>query len=215
MLPVIRSLLRASPKADKRREVSHLIAGLGNPGPKYRAHRHNVGYMVVESFSESCESGRFQKKFKGQIRKTRMADHEVILLKPLTFMNLSGDSVQQALHFFNVPLSRLIVVHDELDLDFGVTRIKVGGGTAGHNGLKSIVERCGGKDFLRLRIGIGRPPRSSAEQYVLSDFDEEERKMLPDVLSNAAAALSLIVTESVEAAMNKCNSRGRQGRASS
>jgi len=214
MLRVIRKCLRTSPKSDNRREVSYLIAGLGNPGRKYRANRHNVGYIVLEAFSERCDSGRFQKKFRGQLRKTRISNHEVILLKPSTFMNLSGDSVRQTMHFYGLPVSRLIVVHDDLDLEFGVTRIKFGGGTAGHKGLKSIVERCGGGNFLRLRVGIGRPSEGGAEQYVLSDFNEQERKLIPDVLNNATDALSHIVTESAESAMNKFHSHVPRGRTS-
>jgi PTH1 family peptidyl-tRNA hydrolase len=122
-------------------------------------------------------------------------------------MNRSGDAVQEAVHFYNLPLSKLVVVHDELDLEFGVARIKLGGGTAGHRGLKSIIERCGSNDFIRLRIGIGRPQRETPEQYVLADFSKTERNVLSDVFDNAVAALTHIVTENVQSAMNRFNTR--------
>lgn len=196
-------LFRGASNENLTGKVQALIAGLGNPGDKYRANRHNVGFMVVDLFSKGCESGSFRKKFQGQLLKTRVADHEIVLLKPLTYMNLSGGSVREAIHFYNLPLSQLIVVHDELDLEFGVARIKVGGGAAGHKGLKSIVEQCGGSDFIRLRMGIGRPKSGNTERYVLSDFNEQERERLPEVLENATAALMHILTEGAQSAMNR------------
>ncbi|MBW2507411.1 MAG: aminoacyl-tRNA hydrolase, partial [Deltaproteobacteria bacterium] len=136
---------------------THLIAGLGNPGPKYANNRHNVGFMVVDELRRRWGASAFRDKFKGEFTKVRVGSDEVVLLKPLTYMNLSGESVQAAMRFFKVPLEQVVCVHDELDLEFGVVRLKVGGGTAGHNGLRSMVQHCGGPGFVRCRVGIGRP----------------------------------------------------------
>lgn len=179
-----------------------LVAGLGNPGPKYAGNRHNVGFMVVERLAERWGVGAFRDKFKGRFAKGSFAGQDVGLLEPLTYMNLSGESVQKALAFFKVGLDELIVVHDELDLPFGQLRIKVGGGTAGHNGLRSIVAQCGGNGFTRVRVGIGRPRSGSVEGYVLSDFNSDERATLPDVVDRAAEMVEAIVDKGPRAAMN-------------
>jgi PTH1 family peptidyl-tRNA hydrolase len=188
-------------------EAGALIAGLGNPGEQYRENRHNVGFMAIDAYARRCEPSTFRNKFQAQFLKTAIAGREVVLLKPQTFMNRSGNAVQEAMHFYKLPLGKIIVLHDELDLEFGIARIKVGGGLAGHKGLKSIAEQCGGNDFVRLRIGIGRPQRERPEHYVLSDFSPHERSLLPEILDGAAAALTLIVTEGVQAAMNRFNVR--------
>lgn len=182
-----------------------LIAGLGNPGPKYAGHRHNVGFMVLDELMARAGSPGFRKKFQGEVAKAPLRGGDAVLLKPLTFMNLSGRSVQQAMRFYQVPLESLVVIHDELDLPFGGLRIKVGGGTAGHNGLRSIVRECGGPGFIRLRIGIGRPRSGAVEGYVLSDFDKDQRQTLPDVLQRAADAVDQIVAHGVRQAMNELN----------
>lgn len=187
-----------------------LIAGLGNPGAKYAGHRHNVGFMVADRFAArfASESGQdpFRARFQGSFVKLvlpRGAD--VGVLKPATFMNLSGRSVREALQFFKIPLSDLIVVHDELDLPLGTLRIKLDGGTAGHNGLKSIVECCGGDGFRRLRVGIGRPRSGAPQRHVLSDFSVEESAQVEDVLERATAALVDLVELGTQAAMNLHN----------
>jgi len=162
--------------------------------------------MVLDKFSEQCGVTSFQRKFSGEFAKVRIDTQEIVLLKPMTFMNLSGNSVQQTLHFFQIPVRELIVVHDELDLGFGVMRIKVGGGSAGHKGVQSIVDQCGGADFIRVRVGIGRPTSGNVEKYVLSDFSTEERKQLPDVIDNASAALYYILNRGVQDTMNKFHS---------
>ena len=185
----------------------HLITGLGNPGAKYARTRHNVGFMVLERFGRDHGAPAARERFQGRFAKTRVAEHDVVLLEPQTYMNLSGRSVQQALHFFKLGLPELVVVHDELDLPFGAVRIKRGGGTAGHRGLASIVESCGGTEFCRLRVGIGRPRSGSVEGYVLSDFSAQEGTALEDVLERAAAALTDIVVRGVPAAMNAHNQK--------
>lgn len=184
-----------------------LIAGLGNPGPKYQKNRHNVGFMVVDHFAARHAAPAFRERFSGRFTKARVEDEEVVLLEPATFMNLSGRSVQQALHFFKLDLDALVVVHDELDLPFGALRIKLGGGTAGHRGVASTLECCGGADFCRLRVGIGRPASGSVEGFVLSDFSSAESQQLPDVLERASAALTDIVVRGAKAAMNAHNQR--------
>ncbi len=187
-----------------------LITGLGNPEPKYRGNRHNAGFMVLDRFSEKVGATSFQKKFSGEFAKVRIDTQEIVLLKPMTFMNLSGNSVQQTLHFFQIPVQELIVVHDELDLGFGLMRIKVGGGSAGHKGVQSIIDQCGGANFIRVRVGIGRPSLENVEKYVLSDFSIEERKQLPNVIDNASAALYHIVNRGVQDTMNKFHSYTRK-----
>jgi peptidyl-tRNA hydrolase, PTH1 family len=183
-----------------------LIVGLGNPGAKYAAHRHNVGFMVVDRFAQQHAAPAFRLRFSGAFGKLRVGDRELGLLKPGTFMNLSGRSVQAALYFFKLDPTALVVVHDELDLPFGTVRIKQGGGTAGHNGLASIVESCATQDFCRLRVGVKEPGRGGAD-YVLSDFSAAQSVELPDVLERASAALTDIALRGVQAAMNVHNQK--------
>ena len=180
----------------------HLVVGLGNPGPKYSGNRHNVGFMVVDRLAARWAAPAFRDKFKAETTKGLLRQGDVVLLKPQTFMNLSGESVQPAMTFYKVPLERVLCVHDELDLAFGVVRIKVGGGTAGHNGLKSMVQRCGGNGFVRVRVGIGRPS-ARTESHVLSDFDASERAELGDVVERACDMVEAALLEGATAAMNR------------
>ncbi len=186
---------------------THLVAGLGNPGPKYVGNRHNVGFMVVDELARRWAAPGFRDKFNGEFTKVALGDRDVVLLKPMTYMNLSGESVQGAMRFFKVPVERLLCVHDELDLEFGVVRVKVGGGTAGHNGLRSMVEHCGGPGFVRCRVGIGRPNRGRPESYVLSDFSSLERVELGMVLELAADMVETALREGPTQAMNRHHSR--------
>ncbi|MGB8329817.1 MAG: aminoacyl-tRNA hydrolase [Polyangiales bacterium] len=186
---------------------THLIAGLGNPGPKFAGNRHNVGFLIVDELARRWDAPRVRDKFKGEFTKVAIGEHEVVLLKPMTYMNLSGESAQAAMQFFKVPLDRVLCVHDELDLDFGVVRLKVGGGTAGHNGLRSMVEHCGGGDFIRCRVGIGRPDRGHPEHYVLSDFNSLERVELPAILDLAADMVETAIIEGPGPAMNQHHRR--------
>ncbi len=186
----------------------HLVVGLGNPGPKYAANRHNVGFMLVDRLAARLAAGPFREKFSGVF--VRLSSPDVVLLKPMTFMNSSGDSVQAAMTFFKVALADVLVLHDELDLAFGDCRIKQGGGAAGHNGLKSIMQNCGGDGFARLRIGIGRPRAGEVAGYVLSDFSASERAELPDVLEQAALGVEGIFSRGVQAATNAFNTRPKK-----
>ncbi len=185
-----------------------MVVGLGNPGPKYAGNRHNVGFMVVDRLASRLGAAPYREKFKGVFTKVAIGAEDVVLLKPMTFMNVSGESVQPAAAFFRVPLERILVVHDELDLPFATLRLKVGGGSAGHNGLKSLHQQLGDPGFTRLRFGIGRPPSGSPVSYVLGDFEAVERAELPDRLDRAADAIEAVIREGTAAAMNSVNQRG-------
>ncbi len=185
-----------------------LVVGLGNPGKKYAGNRHNVGFVVIDELARSRAMPDFREKFSGELTRGSVAGEDVVALKPMTFMNLSGDSVQPASAFHKVGVRDVIVVHDELDLPFGEVRVKVGGGHAGHNGLRSLIDRMGSPDFTRVRVGIGRPPagfRGDVADYVLSDFDSVERAALPDVVQRALEAVARIVEHGPQAAMNQLN----------
>ena len=184
----------------------HLIVGLGNPGKKYERNRHNVGFMVAERFARARALPDFREKFSGLFAK----GDAITVLAPQTFMNLSGDSVQPAAAFLKVEPGRIVVVHDELDLPWKDVRLKVGGGHAGHNGLRSIIARLGTPEFVRVRVGVGRPPpgfRGDVADWVLSDFDAIERAELPDVVDRACAAVEKVVAEGAAAAMNAVNTK--------
>jgi PTH1 family peptidyl-tRNA hydrolase len=188
-----------------------LLVGLGNPGAKYANNRHNVGFMVVDALAERLKAPAFREKFSGVF--ARVTEPDLVLLKPLTYMNLSGESVQAAMKFFKVGLQDVLVVHDELDLPYGDNRLKVGGGTAGHNGLKSMVQHCGGDGFGRLRIGIGRPRNGGADavvSHVLGDFSSSERATLPDVLDHAALGVASVLDKGLAQAMNAFNTRPKK-----
>lgn len=189
-----------------------LVVGLGNPGRQYSANRHNVGFMVVDELAITCRADGFRSKFNGEYAKGEVSEEDVVLLKPQTFMNDSGRSVQAAMAFFKPKIDRLLVIHDELDLPFGTVRLKVGGGHAGHNGLRSIMACIGTGDFGRIRFGIGRPPpgfRGEVADYVLSSFDGAERAELPDLLKKAAASVVEVAARGLAAAMNVSNARPR------
>jgi PTH1 family peptidyl-tRNA hydrolase len=193
-----------------------LVVGLGNPGRQYEETRHNVGFAVADALARAAGADAWREKFSALVTRGRLGATDVALLKPQTFMNLSGQSVQPAAAFFKVPAASLLVVHDELDLPFGELRLKQGGGHAGHNGLRSIIERMGTPDFGRLRVGIGRPPpgfKGDVAAYVLSRFDSAERATVNDVCASAVAALEAVASAGFAAAMNRINARPRAPRA--
>ena len=190
-----------------------LVVGLGNPGRRYARHRHNVGYMVVDALAEEHGAASFQTRFAGEIARVRLADEEALLLKPTTFMNQSGRSVQPAAAFFKIPVDDVVVVHDELDLPFGTVRLKKGGGHAGHNGLRSLIAHLGGPAFCRVRIGIGRPPadfRGEVADYVLAPFPEDQRPQLPTSLETAAQSVLDIAARGMDAAMRVRNTKPKR-----
>ncbi len=182
-----------------------LVVGLGNPGPQYEKTRHNVGFMVVDALA-ARERARFSvhKKSGADAVTIRLAGRQVILAKPRSYMNLSGKPVAALARFFSVDPGNLVVVHDELDLDYGTLRLKMGGGEGGHNGLRSISQAIGTKDYLRTRVGIGRPPgRMDPADYVLKPFSTVERKELDLVCEEAADAVELLLRVGLEAAQNQ------------
>jgi len=195
----------------------HLVVGLGNPGRQHENDRHNVGFMVLGALARRAgPTGfpAFKPKFSGEWTRGELAGHPVTLLAPQTYMNLSGDCVQPAAAFLKVDAANIVVVHDELDLPWRDVRLKVGGGHAGHNGLRSIIQRLGTPDFVRVRVGIGRPrsvagegPRDATRQFVLSSFDPLERAELPDVVERAADAVMRVVSDGTATAMNAVNAR--------
>ncbi len=186
-----------------------LFVGLGNPGKEYASHRHNVGFMAVDELARRVKADAFREKFSGEWARAEIAGEPAVLLKPMTYMNESGRSVQAAMAFFKIAPAEVMVLHDELDLPFGDVRLKVGGGHAGHNGLRSIIA-CAGADFGRVRLGIGRPPpgfRGEVADFVLSPFDATERAALPDLLKKAGDSVLDIARRGFAAAMNARNTR--------
>lgn len=158
-----------------------LIIGLGNPGDKYEDNRHNIGFMVADELARDNIFPNFKSKFQGEISEGRIANQKVILLKPMTYMNDSGISVRKCADFYKIPPEKIIVFHDELDLAPSAIKVKQGGGTGGHNGLKSIDAHLGNKEYWRVRLGIGHPgDKNRVSGYVLSDFSKEEQKWLDD-----------------------------------
>jgi peptidyl-tRNA hydrolase, PTH1 family len=190
-----------------------LIVGLGNPGSRYESSRHNVGFMALDALRSAWGLPDYKEKFSGVFTRGEALGHTVVLLKPMTFMNLSGGSVQPAMAFLKAELSGVLVLHDELDLAFGDVRLKVGGGHAGHNGLRSIIERASSPDFVRVRIGIGRPPaefRGDVADYVLSGFDSVERAELPGIVTRAGDTVRKVLSVGTAAAMNQVNTQARK-----
>ena len=183
-----------------------LIVGLGNPGPEYEANRHNIGFAVVDELAKRVGlASAWRSKFGGALCQGEIGGQKVVLLKPMKFMNVSGEVVQPAAGFFQIPPERTVVVHDELDLDFARLQVKVGGGAAGHNGLRSIAERLGTPEFVRVRVGIGKPTRGSGADYVLGNFSKVEQKELPIVVAEATDATETIVKDGAVVAMNRYN----------
>jgi PTH1 family peptidyl-tRNA hydrolase len=182
-----------------------LVVGLGNPGPEYAETRHNVGFRVVELLAARAGGGRFSKhKSNADVLEGRLAGRKVVLAKPRTYMNVSGGPVAGLLRYFSVPATELVVVHDDLDLGFGVIRLKQGGGEGGHNGLRSISQSCGTRDYLRVRFGIGRPPgRQDPADFVLKRFSSVEAKELEFAVDLAADAAEALLSDGLEPTQNR------------
>ena len=187
-----------------------LVVGLGNPGPDYAANRHNVGQMVLDILADRISASFKTHKANASVAEGRLGfgGPKVILAKPGTFMNNSGGPVSGLMKFYDVPIQNVIVVHDELDIDAGAVRVKQAGGHAGHNGLRDIIAAADSNDFVRVRVGIGRPPgRMDAADFVLKNFSAEERKELPLLLALSADAVEEIVTKGALEAMNIVNAK--------
>jgi PTH1 family peptidyl-tRNA hydrolase len=187
-------------------EAPWLIVGLGNPGPGYAGNRHNVGFMVLDVLA-SRVGGKFKAhKGRADILETRLSGRRVVLAKPRSFMNESGGPVSSLRDFFRVPEEQIVAVHDELDLEPGMLRLKLGGGDNGHNGLRSLRRSLGSGEFVRVRVGIGRPPgRQDPADFVLRDFSGAQRKDLDVTLERAADAVETLVGEGLAAAQNAFN----------
>ncbi len=186
---------------------TYIIAGLGNPGPTYQWTRHNAGFLFLERLAHLENVSISKKSFSGLAGELDFAGHRLILLKPQTFMNLSGNAVMQALQFFKLPLSNLIVIHDELDLPFGTVRFKNGGGHGGHNGLRSIMENLGKGDFIRLRIGIGKSPHGDTTGHVLGKIPPDQMEILSQVLDGGIKMLEVMLKEGLPKSMSLYNNK--------
>ena len=187
-------------------ENTFLIVGLGNPGREYKDNRHNVGFMLIDRLSVRLNARMSRVQAKALVGSVNHEGNKIILAKPQTYMNLSGQSIQGLARFYKLPLENMIVAHDDLDLPFGTIRIRPGGGPGGQRGIASTIERLGTKDFRRLRIGIGRPPgRMDPAAYVLQDFAKADQNLLSEILDHAANAVLAFIAEGLDAAMNKFN----------
>jgi len=191
----------------QKREGPYLVAGLGNPGRAFENNRHNVGFLVLNRLAHRLGErfGKFEAK--ALVCKSTYLGDRVILIKPQTYMNNSGSSVSSLVRFYKVPLENLLVIYDEVDLPLGAIRLRPGGGSAGHKGMQSIIDRMGTDDFSRLRIGMGRPPgRKDAADYVLQDFPAQESELLDETLDQAVAAVLMFIRDGLDKAMNLFNS---------
>jgi len=183
-----------------------LVAGLGNPGDDYADTRHNIGFMVIDALSARYSISLRQKATNFIYGRGFIGELETILVKPLTFMNRSGIAVWDAIRRYE-GIDNILVVHDDLDLETGVIRIRKAGSSGGHNGVQSIIDRLGSRDFIRLKIGIGRPDRVPAEKYVLRRFNKQERPVMEEAIETAADAVEEILARGVTSAQNKFHSR--------
>jgi PTH1 family peptidyl-tRNA hydrolase len=192
-------------RGERASSLDLLVVGLGNPGREYARNRHNVGQMAVDELARR-HGGSWRSKFSGQLADVRIDGHRVALLKPQTFMNESGRSVKAAAAFFKLETDAILVVHDESDLEAGRLQVRLGGGLAGHNGLRSVAQQLGSQEFMRLRVGVGRPGRGDRRplaDYVLSDFEPDEDA--EGILARAAEAVETLDAEGLEAAQRRFN----------
>lgn len=200
-------MLKLFPRDSAQGGAGWLVVGLGNPGPKYDMTRHNTGFMMIDALADrfGCDVRRL--KFKGLYGRCRIAGEDVVLLKPSTFMNLSGQSVTEAMNFFHIPPEHVLLVFDDISLDVGRMRIRLKGSDGGHNGVKSIIYLSGSDRFPRVKVGIGHKPEGwDLANWVLSRFSAEELKQLEAVAKNIGDAVELIVSGQPDKAMNRFNS---------
>ncbi|MHB8133416.1 MAG: aminoacyl-tRNA hydrolase [Anaerolineaceae bacterium] len=187
-------------------EKTILIVGLGNPGKQYVGNRHNVGFMAVDYIINQFQFKGKKVKSKSIVVEGRYKQFKLIFSKPQTYMNLSGVSISGLVKFHKIPLNQLLVIHDDIDLPFGVIRLRPSGGAGGQKGLGSIIERLGTKEFARLRIGVGRPPgRMDAAEYVLKDFIKSEKEEIPFILNTVYQSVRVFLDSGLEIAMNQFN----------
>lgn len=193
--------------ADSGGNERYLIVGLGNPGRTHLYNRHNLGFMAVDRLAERHDIELKRVQSKAIVGSGRIAGRAVIIAKPQTFMNLSGEAVRPLVNYYRVPLSNLLVVYDELDIPFGVIRLREKGGPGGHNGMRSLIQHLG-NEFARLRLGIGRPPgRMDPAAFVLQDFGRDELPLASEMLSTAVEAIESFIRDGIDLAMSRWNSR--------
>jgi len=189
----------------------YLIVGLGNPGQQYSGTRHNVGFMVLDYLAEKNNLTFADSKWKALLTKATVWNKPVVLLKPETYMNLSGRAVAQAAHFYKSQPADIIIIHDDLDMEFGRMKMVAGGGDGGHKGIRSIIEQLGTKNFPRLKIGIGRPPSPmDPEKYVLGKFDSAEKEMIEQKISFVLEGIRIFLQQGIAAAMTLINQKESQ-----
>ena len=184
-----------------------LVAGLGNPGEKYHSTRHNIGFLFLDYLAEKLRVNFTAAKWQAETAKAMFGNEQVLLLKPQTFMNLSGNAVAGAALFYKIPPEKIIVIHDDIDMPFGRVKVVINRGTGGHNGLRSIVSLLGSKDFIRIKAGIGRPVEAiPIERYVLTEMSDSEIESVKGMMESVFESVRLIVCEGVGSAMNRINS---------
>jgi peptidyl-tRNA hydrolase, PTH1 family len=190
---------------------THLVIGLGNPGREYRDNRHNFGFILIDRLIIRLEARGLKVHSKAIVTDALYGEHKLILAKPQTYMNLSGQSAQGLINFYKLPLTNVLIAHDDMDLPFGTIRMRPAGGPGGQKGLASTIEQLGTQSIPRLRLGIGRPPgRMDPAAYVLQDFSRDELKELSSIVDRAADAVLTFVKEGLEMAMNKFNGEHRE-----
>jgi peptidyl-tRNA hydrolase, PTH1 family len=195
-------------RVDEGEQIMYLIIGLGNPGSRYKYTRHNIGFMVLAKIADRWEVDLKQKSFNALWNRGKIAGINILLGMPQTYMNLSGNAVRELLVYFKVDINNLIVIHDDIDLPFGAVRLKSGGGDAGHKGLKSITACLGSADFMRVRMGIGKPSDGTpVEDYVLQRFNLDESAILQQIIQSASEAAADIVTSGMQQAMVKYHTK--------
>ena len=188
----------------------YIIAGLGNPTREYEKTRHNVGFDTIDVLADKLNTSVDEKKFKGLYGRGIIAGEKVILLKPQTFMNLSGESVREAADFYKVDPEHIIVIYDDISLDVGQLRIRKKGSAGGHNGIKNIIAHLGTQEFPRIRIGVGeKPARMDLADYVLGHFSKEEKERMEQAFKDGAAAAVAMMNDGVDTAMNRFNGAAR------
>jgi len=194
-------------------QTPYLIVGLGNPGRQYQDNRHNVGFMVVDRLAQRLGVSFTRLEQKALVSRADYQGRRLILAKPQTYMNLSGQAVSALVRFYKIPLYHLLVIHDDIDLPFGVLRLRPEGGSGGQKGLQSVIEALGTQEFPRLRIGINRPPgHMEAADYVLQDFSRDEAQALPFVLDRAVEAILAFMTQGIASAMTIYNATGPENK---
>ncbi len=189
----------------------YIIAGLGNPGTKYKGTRHNVGFEAVKAISREHLPGHARKKFEARILNGRIAGEEVLLMRPQTFMNNSGIAVRQAADFYKVPADHILIIYDDIALPLGSLRLRKSGSAGGHNGVKSIIAHLGTQDFPRIRIGVGGNKNTDLIDYVLGDFSKADKPVIQEAIERAAEAAVCVLSNGMDTAMNRYNGSTAKG----